>query len=278
MLGGRPELNLEGGATDRQPQHDCAIPFRPPRRFFPKHLDQHRRRENSAEPQFMKILLFGATGMVGQGVLRECLRATDVELVETVGRTATGQHHSKMREVVHRDLLDYHAIEAELRNFDACFFCLGVASAGLNEVEYTRLTYDLTLAAAQTLVRLNPQMTFVYVSGAGTDSTERGRSMWARVKGRTENALLRLPFKAVYLFRPGIIQPLHGIRSRTRSYRLFYSLARPVLPLMRVLLPSLVLSTEIIGEAMLAVARHGASKAVLEAGDISAIGRKAAQG
>src|SRR6266511_2511608 len=163
----------------------------------------------------MRILLFGATGMVGQGVLRECLRAAGVELVQTVGRTATGQRRSKLREVVHGNLLDYRAIESELRNFDACFFCLGVSSVGLKEAEYTRLTYDLTLAAAETLARLNPQMTFVYVSGAGTDSSERGRSTWARVKGRTENALLRVPFKAVYLFRPGFIQPLHGIRSKT---------------------------------------------------------------
>jgi uncharacterized protein YbjT (DUF2867 family) len=226
----------------------------------------------------MRILLFGATGMVGQGVLRECLRAADVELVQAIGRTPTGQHHPKLREVVHPDLLDYRAIEAELRGFDACFFCLGVSSVGLNEVDYTRLTYDLTLAAAQTLARLNPQMTFVYVSGAGTDSTERGRSMWARVKGRTENALLRLPFKAVYLFRPGIIQPLHGIRPKTAWSRVLYSGMRPLLPLLRVLLPRLVLTTEIVGQAMLAVARHGAPKAVLEARDISVLAGEAAQG
>jgi uncharacterized protein YbjT (DUF2867 family) len=225
----------------------------------------------------MRILLFGATGMVGQGVLRECLRAADVQLVQTVGRTPTSRHHPRLREVVHRDLLDYQAIESELRNFDACFFCLGVSSAGMKEAEYTRLTYDLTLAAAQTLARLNPQMTFAYVSGAGTDSTERGRSMWARVKGRTENALLRLPFKAVYLFRPGIIQPLHGIRPRTAWSRVLYSAMRPVLPLLRVLLPRLVLTTEIVGQAMLAVARHGAPTAVLEAQDISVLGREAAQ-
>jgi len=226
----------------------------------------------------MRILLFGATGMVGQGVLRECLRAADVQLVQTVGRTPTSRHHPRLREVVHRDLLDYQAIESELRNFDACFFCLGVSSAGMKEAEYTRLTYDLTLAAAQTLARLNPQMTFVYVSGAGTDSTERGRSMWARVKGRTENALLRLPFKAVYLFRPGIIQPLHGIRPRTAWSRVLYSAMRPVLPLLRMLLPRLVLTTEIVGQAMLAVARHGAPKAVLEAPDLSLLAREAAQG
>jgi uncharacterized protein YbjT (DUF2867 family) len=177
--------------------------------------------------------------------------------------------------VIQPDLMDYRAIEASLEGFDACFFCLGVSSAGMQEADYARLTYDLTLAAAQTLARLNPQMTFVYVSGAGTDSTERGRSMWARVKGRTENALQRLPFKAVYLFRPGVIQPLNGARSKTRSYRLFYALARPFLSTLRALLPGRILSTEDMGLAMLAVARHGAAKAVLEAADIRALSRAA---
>lgn len=222
----------------------------------------------------MKVLLFGATGMVGQGVLRECLQAADVECVLTVGRTATGQQHPKLRERVHPDLLDYRAIESELKPFDACFFCLGVSSAGMTEAAYARLTHDVTLAAAQTLARLNPLMTFVYVSGAGTDSTEQGRSMWARVKGKTENALLRLPFKAVYLFRPGMIQPLHGVRSKTAAYRIAYTLLRPLLPLLRALLPKVVLSTESMGLAMLAVARHGAAKPVLEAGDISAMARR----
>jgi uncharacterized protein YbjT (DUF2867 family) len=226
----------------------------------------------------MNILIFGATGMVGQGVLRECLLASDVALVQVVGRTATGQQHAKLREVVNTDPLNYSAIEHDLQNFDACFFCLGVTSSGLNETEYSRLTYDITLAAAQTLVRLNPQMTFVYVSGAGTDSTEKGRAMWARVKGRTENALLRLPFKAVFLFRPGVIQPLHGIRSKTASYRVLYAMLRPLLPLLRALMPGQILSTEVMGQAMLAVARRGAPKAVLESADIAAAARTNAGG
>ncbi|TPG04993.1 epimerase [Rhodanobacter glycinis] len=221
----------------------------------------------------MKILIFGATGMVGQGALRECLLANDVTLVQTVGRTATGQQHPKLRELVQQDLFDYSGIEAGLENFDACFFCIGVTSSGMGEAQYSRLTHDLTLAAAQVLARLNPQMTFVYVSGAGADSSETGRTMWARVRGRLENALQRLPFKAVYVFRPGIIQPLHGIRSKTGSYRWFYTLSRPLLPLLRALMPDTVLSTEIMGRAMLAAARHGAPKAVLEAVDISALGR-----
>jgi uncharacterized protein YbjT (DUF2867 family) len=224
----------------------------------------------------VNILLFGATGMVGQGALRECLQAPDVERVLTVGRTATGQRHPKLHELVHHDLFDYGAVEHALQGFDACFFCLGVSSAGMSEVEYARVTFDLTLAAAGTLARLNPQMTFVYVSGAGTDSSEKGRSMWARVKGRTENALVRLPFKAVHLFRPGIIQPVHGARSKTPVYRIFYAVAGPLLPLARVLLPKAVLTTEIVGQAMLAVARHSPPKAVLESGDILALARTAA--
>lgn len=222
----------------------------------------------------MKIVLFGATGMVGQGVLLEALDAHDVTVVQTVGRTALDQTHEKLRDLVHRDLFDYSSIESQLQPFDACFFCLGVSSAGQTEADYARLTYDLTLAAATTLARLNPQMTFVYVSGAGTDSTEHGRSMWARVKGRTENALLALPFASVYLFRPGVIQPRRGVRSKTSSYRMLYSLMRPLLPVLRWMLPSTVLTTEIVGQAMLAVARTGAPKNILEAADINVLGTR----
>ena len=160
--------------------------------------------------------------MVGQGVLRECLRASDVDFIQTVGRMASGQRAPKLREVIQQDLFDLGGIESELNTFDACLFCLGVSSAAMTKSQYSRLTYNLTLGIAQTLARLNPQMTFIYVSGAGTDSTERGRIMWSRVKGKTENALQRLAFRAVYLFRPGIIQPVHGARSKTASYRILY--------------------------------------------------------
>ncbi len=166
----------------------------------------------------MKVILFGATGMVGQGVLRECLLDPEVETVLAVGRSSTGQQHAKLQEILHKDLEDLSRIENKLSGYDACFFCLGVSSAGLNEQQYRRVTYDLTIAAAKVLVRLNPAMTFIYVSGAGTDSTERGRMMWARVKGQTENALLQMPFRAAYMFRPAYIQPLHGIKTRTRWY------------------------------------------------------------
>jgi uncharacterized protein YbjT (DUF2867 family) len=158
-------------------------------------------------------------------------------------------------------------VEAELTGFGACFFSLGVSSAGMNEADYERITYGLTLSAAQTLSRLNPGMTFIYVSGAGTDSTEHGRVMWARIKGRTENALLRLPLQA-YMFRPGMIEPLDGIQSKTRAYRVLYMIAKPLLPLLRWALPNQVLSTREIGQAMLAVARRGYEKRILETGDL----------
>jgi uncharacterized protein YbjT (DUF2867 family) len=215
----------------------------------------------------MNVLIFGATGMVGQGVLRECLLDSGVERVKSVGRTATGVQHLKLCEVVHKDLSNYSAIESELSGFDACFFCLGVSSAGMKEADYERVTYGITIAAAEVCSRLNPQMTFIYVSGAGTDSSEQGRTMWARVKGKTENALLRLPFKATYMFRPGAIQPLHGVRSKTAMYRLLYVLTTPLLPLLHWVFPDLILTTEQIGRAMLAVARNGAPKQILESKD-----------
>jgi uncharacterized protein YbjT (DUF2867 family) len=217
----------------------------------------------------MKVLLFGATGMIGQGVLRECLLDSQATEILLVGRSPSGQTHPKLRELLHQDFFDFSAIEGELSGLDACFFCLGVTSAGLTEEVYHRLTHDLTLAAARTLSGLNPGMTFIYVSGAGTDSTERGRVMWARVKGQTENALLRLPFKAVYLFRPGLIQPLHGITSSTRLYRVLYRALGPVLPLLKAVWPDSLTTTEQLGKAMIHTALQGAPKSVLETRDIN---------
>ena len=217
----------------------------------------------------MKVLLFGATGMIGQGVLRECLRDPQVTQVLVIGRGPSGQSDPKLREVIHTDFLDFSAIQGELTGLDACFFCLGVTSAGLSEAAYQRITYDVTLAAAQTLVKLNPQMTFAYISGAGADSSETGRIMWARVKGRIENALLRLPFKAVHLFRPGAIQPLHGITSRTRSYRILYRVLGPFLPLLKALSPDSLTTTEQLGKAMLHAAQRGVPSGVFEMRDIN---------
>jgi uncharacterized protein YbjT (DUF2867 family) len=219
----------------------------------------------------MKVLLFGATGMIGQGVLRECLLDPGVQQILSIVRTPTNQQNPKLRELIHTDFFDYSTIEPELTGLDACFFCLGVSSAGMDEAKYKHLTYDLTLAAAATLVRLNPQMTFLYVSGAGTDSTERGRSMWARVKGKTENDLLKLSFRAAYMFRPGVIQPLHGIRSKTKLYQTFYTVLNPILPLLKSAFPQLTTTTEQLGRAMLYVTKHGFPKPILESKDINSL-------
>ncbi|MBN6052234.1 epimerase [Nonomuraea sp. RK-328] len=216
----------------------------------------------------MKVIVFGATGMVGQGVLRECLLDDRVEAVLTVGRAPTGRSHPKLREVVHDDLLDLTPIEDELAGHDACFFCLGVSSAGMGEDEYRRVTYGFTLAAGTTLARLNPGSTFVYVSGAGTDAA--GRAMWARVKGATEEALLELPLEA-YMFRPGYIQPVHGATSRTRWYRLAYVVTAPLYPILRRVFGASMTTTERIGQAMITVAEHGAPERILDPAAINAL-------
>jgi uncharacterized protein YbjT (DUF2867 family) len=220
----------------------------------------------------MKVLIFGATGMVGQGVLRECLAAPDVESVVAIGRSATGIEDPKLKEIAHQDMSSYEGLDDQLTGFDACFFCLGVSSAGMSESDYHRVTYDLTLAAAKALSRLNPEMAFIYVSGMSTDSSEMGRVMWARVKGKTENALLRLPFHA-WMFRPGIIQPMDGIKSKTPLYRVMYVLMTPLLTPLRWALPNMVVTTSEIGQAMLAVARFGYSSRILETKDIRAVVR-----
>jgi uncharacterized protein YbjT (DUF2867 family) len=217
----------------------------------------------------MKVLLFGGSGMVGQAVLRECLQDSAVTEILSIGRTTTGTTHPKLREIRRADLVHLAPLMSELARFDACFFCVGVSAGGLGEAEYTRLTHDLTLAVARTLARVRPGMAFTYVSGMGTDSSGRGRSMWARVKGRTENELLALPLAAT-MFRPAIIVPMHGERSKTPAYRIFYSVAAPLLPLLRRTLPGYVTTTEHVGRAMIAVARHGAPKPVLENADINA--------
>jgi uncharacterized protein YbjT (DUF2867 family) len=219
----------------------------------------------------MNVILFGATGMVGQGVLRECLLDPGVESVLAIVRSAPKQRRQKLRALMHKDFFDFSAIRSELAGYDSCFFCLGVSSAGMKEQDYQRATYDITMAAAKALAEQNRNMTFIYVSGAGTDSTEQGRSMWARVKGRTENALLALPFKAAYMFRPAFIRPLDGIVSKTRLYRIFYVLIGPLFPLVKALFPKYVSTTEQVGRAMIKVARDGFRRPVLENEDINNI-------
>ena len=219
----------------------------------------------------MRVVLFGATGMIGQGVLRECLLDPAVTAVLTVGRSPTGKQHAKLREVSHADLADLTPIQDELRGYDACFFCLGVSSAGMSEDAYRRITYDYTMAAARVFAAQDPQATFVYVSGAGTDSTEKGRSMWARIKGKTENDVLAL-LPNSYMFRPGYIQPTHGVTSRTRLYRAVYAVAVPLYPVLRRLFPKSITTTETIGRAMINIAAKGAPKRVLDPSDINTAG------
>ena len=221
----------------------------------------------------MRVILFGATGMVGRGVLRECLLDPGIETVLCVGRRAIGTSDAKVREIVTEDLTDLTGVEGDLRGFDAGFYCLGVSSAGMREEEYQRITYDLTISVAERLSRINPGMTFVYVSGAGTDSTERGRSMWARVKGRTENALLRMPFRAAYMFRPGVIRALHGIRSRSRVYRVLYAVLFPFVVLVATAAPDSITTTERVGRAMIRVARDGAPTRILGTREINRLAR-----
>jgi hypothetical protein len=213
----------------------------------------------------IKAIIFGASGMVGEGVLLEALKHPDVESVLVVGRRHCNVTHPRLKEILHHDFLSYSAVEKSLLGFDACFFCLGVSSVGMNEAEYTRITYDLTMETARTLSRLNPGMTFCYVSGTGTDSTEQGRLMWARVKGRTENHLAQLPFKAVYAFRPGLMKPTKGQKNVKTIFKV---LGFPY-PVWKFLSPKNVCTVEEVGLAMIQATRLGYSKRVLENLDIA---------
>jgi uncharacterized protein YbjT (DUF2867 family) len=227
----------------------------------------------------MKVVLFGATGMVGQGVLRECLLDPDVEKVLVVGRRtigSSGKTDAKLVERVVPDLTDLSSIEADLAGYDACFFCLGVTSVGLTEDAYRKVTLDISVAAGRALARQSPGLTFVFVSGRGTDGTEKGPTMWARVKGAAENAILGMGFKAAYMFRPGIIEPKHGIKSRTPAYNVLYVLLRPLVWLIGRLAPDSITTTERVGRAMLVAAKRGAPQKYLENKDINSLAALAA--
>lgn len=222
----------------------------------------------------MKInaIIFGATGMVGEGVLHVTLNHPDVQSVLVIGRKTCDVKHPKLKELLHNDFFNFSTIEEHLKGFNACFLCLGVSSVGMNEKDYRRITYDLTMQAATTLSRLNPDMTFCYVSGAGTDSTEKSRSMWARVKGKTENDLMKLPFKAVYLFRPGYIKPIKGLRHAfaiSKAAGLLY-------PVWKILFPKYVCTLEDLGLAMIHASGRGYPKHVLENPDISGLAKTSA--
>jgi uncharacterized protein YbjT (DUF2867 family) len=220
----------------------------------------------------MKTILFGATGMVGQGVLRECLADPEVTHVLVVGRSSIGQSHPKLSEIIHKNFGDFSTIDTELTGYDACFFCLGVSSAGMSEQAYRHITYDFTLAAAEVLAKLNPGMTFIYVSGMGTDSTEKGRVMWATVKGATENAILALPFKAAYMFRPGGIEPLDGIKPKNKWLRVLLAVLSPLFPLFKLFFPDFITTTRKVGRAMIKLAKDGDSQKWIESRDINRLG------
>jgi uncharacterized protein YbjT (DUF2867 family) len=220
----------------------------------------------------MKInaIITGSTGMVGKGVLLECLSSPDVDSVLVINRSSLGLSHPKLTEIIHQDFFDLSSLSKDLTGYNACFFCLGVSSASMTEKEYHHLTYDLTLNFAKTIKELNPEMTFCYISGAGTDSTEKGISMWARVKGRTENALLAMGFKDAYMFRPGFIRPMKGVKSKTALYNAFYFVLSPLFPLI-MKLPKYATSSETLSKAMIRVAANGYGKKVLESMDINEI-------
>ncbi|MEV0109441.1 NAD-dependent epimerase/dehydratase family protein [Nocardia sp. NPDC050799] len=218
----------------------------------------------------MRIIIFGATGMVGQGVLEACLRADAVAEILAIGRTPTGRTHPKLHEIVHQDFADFTALQTRLTGYDACFFCLGTSALGMSETDYRTITYDFTLAAAHALLGANPDLAFCYVSGAGTDGTGTSRMMWARIKGEVENALLDLTLRA-YMFRPAFILPLPGTTAKTKTYVLLYRIVTPLAPLLRRIAPRYVTSSLRLGEAMLETTRAGAHQRVLETADINEI-------
>ena len=213
----------------------------------------------------LKVIITGTTGMVGKGVLLECLEHPEVSEVLIINRSSIGMQHPKLKEFIHKDFYNLQPVREQLQGYDACFFCLGVSSVGMSEEAYTKPTYDLTMHFAETVI--NADMTFIYVSGSGTDSTEKGSVMWARVKGKTENALLKMPFKAAYMFRPGVILPVKGVKSKTPLYNFFYVIMRPLFPLMSKM--NSVTDSAKVGQAMINVALHGSDKVHLENKDIN---------
>jgi len=210
--------------------------------------------------------------MVGKGVLYVCLEDPRITEIVSVSRSSCGIQHDKLNEVIHKDFMDISPLSAELSGYDACFFCLGVSAAGMNEETYTKLTFSLTSKFASTLLKFNPNMQFCYVTGAGTDSTEKSRMMWARVKGKTENTLLNMGFDKAWMFRPGFIQPMRGIRSKTSWYQFFYNILKPFYGLLQKL-PKYVTDTDVVGRAMIEVCHNGYKSSILESVDINEIGR-----
>ena len=218
----------------------------------------------------IKAIILGTTGMVGEGVLHVSLNHDDVESVLVINRRPCGVNHEKLTEIIHQDFYDFSAIEDQLEGYNACYFCMGVSSVGMKEAEYKKITYNLTMSIAQRLVKKNPDMTFCYVSGAGTDGSEKGRIMWARIKGKTENDLMKLPFKDSYMFRPGYIQPIKGLKN---AYKI-YKITGPIYPVLKALFPKYVVSLKEVGTSMIEVVLNGSDLKVLECNDIRALANK----
>lgn len=221
-----------------------------------------------------KVIITGATGMIGKGVLLECLDHEAIGEVLVIGRNPVGMSHPKLKELIHSDFNEFISVKDQLSGYDACYYCLGISAAGLNEEQYKKITSDYTLALAKTLLQINQEMTFIYVSGVGTDSTEKGRMMWARVKGKTENDLLNLGFKQAFMFRPGAIIPLRGIKSRTKSYQFMYDYFMWLVKGIKAISPNSVVNTTQIGLAMINAMLHGYDKKVITPGDIIALSNK----
>jgi len=220
----------------------------------------------------IKALLLGSTGMIGQGVLLECLNDEQVESVLVINRSSCNVKHPKLKEIIHKDVADLSPLKEELANCNTCFFCLGISSAGLSESEYHKITYDITTKVATTLLSINKDFVFCYISGSGTDSTEKGRIMWARVKGKTENALLAMPFKKAYMFRPGYIQPMKGIKSRTGWYNALYAVFKPFYFILKHS-HKYVTDTQTLGKAMINAVSENYPESILESSDINQIGK-----
>jgi hypothetical protein len=220
--------------------------------------------------QKIKVIITGSTGMVGEGVLFESLQHPDVESILVINRKPCGVTHHKLKEIIHADFFDLLPIEPELSGYKACFFCAGVSSVGMKEPEYTKITYDLTKSFAQTLSKLNPDMTFCYVSGAGTDSSEKGKIMWARIKGKTENDLMKLQFKNVYAFRPAFMKPIKGQKNAPA----FLKYVVWLYPVLHSLFPQYFGLLSDVGLAMINCAKSGGGKSVLEAKDIAELAEK----
>jgi uncharacterized protein YbjT (DUF2867 family) len=222
----------------------------------------------------LNVIITGSTGMVGKGVLLECLERAEIQAILVINRKPLKIKHDKITEVVLADFFDLSSVEDKLINYDACFFCLGVSAFGMSEEEYIKITYDLTMNFAHTLLKLNPGMIFCYVSGQGTDETEKSKMMWARVKGKTENALLELPFKKAYMFRPGFIQPMKGIKSSTKLYNMLYAVFKPLYPVLKSIVPKQITSTVQVGQAMINSVVFGIEKIHLGNNDINQLAEK----